>query len=90
MHLDADYLYAVLSNSPPGYREFQNYLGSSFWIGRRQQMNEFLTLTPRSSSNEPLEQVIELVDLDAYSLGHRVPIFLRIPPGHAQRIFPRF
>jgi len=90
MRVDRKYLFWVLRNSPPGYREFQHYLGANFWTGRRRSMNEYLAGSPNPRSTHPLEQVIELVAQDAYSAGHRIPIYLRIPPGRVQRIFPRF
>jgi hypothetical protein len=90
MRVSKSYLKAILLAQPGGYRDFLPFVGNDFWIGRRTQMNQFLSLQLHPRPELPIENMIELVGQDAYSEGHRVPIYLRIPPGHVQRIFPRF
>lgn len=90
MRVNKDYLSLILKRQLDGYRQFDQYKGGRFWEGLRLQMNEFYYCTPRPRHQIPIETTLELVPQDAYAAGHRVPIYLRVPPAAPQRIYPRF
>lgn len=89
VRLHKDYLYASLEAQPPCYQLFNQYLGANFWKGRRLLTNQIKEGMIRPSYENPLENVIELLQPWHYSHGYQVPLWLHIPPRQPIRIFVR-
>ena len=85
--MDKDYLYRILRSQPFSYGEFYRFVGPKFWSGRRRLMNQVKEGSPSVHVEEPIEQVMELLEPWAYSRGHKIPIWLHIPPRQPRRIF---
>ncbi|MCL4519237.1 MAG: hypothetical protein M1587_08585 [Thaumarchaeota archaeon] len=85
-HLDSVYLQKTLQRGPPGYRDFDQYLGGNFWKGRRSLMSQALYTNP-SPKLKPVEQVMELLEPRSYTQGHKVPLWLHPAPSRMFRIY---
>lgn len=76
-HIDKQYLKEDLSTQGKGYAQFVNYLGSNFLNGSRRLISQIQTGMPNPSSDEPLEQLMDIYNPMDYAHGHRIPIWLR-------------
>lgn len=85
LHIQENYLFQALKKHPAGYRDFDQYLGKNFRYGRRILMSQIKQKRPHPVE-EPIEQLIELLKLFDYSVGHRIPIWLHTRPSSARRI----
>jgi hypothetical protein len=88
LHVNSEYLYNSLLSEPPGYRDFADYVGTRFWVGRRLLMNQINECSPLPGTDLPIEQVMELLSPWHYANGYRIPLWLHRRPG-VRRIFLR-
>ena len=79
-------LFHILKSSPNGYRDFDQYSGSKFWLGQRKLINQILSCESPARIDLPIEQVFEILNQRVYSSGHRIPIWLHNRKGSISKI----
>jgi hypothetical protein len=87
-HIERDFLREILKKQPRGYSDFTDYTGNLFWRGRRKLMSQIKYASPYAQ-DEPIEQVMELIEPWQYSQGHKVPIWLHRSLQTPFRIYTR-
>jgi hypothetical protein len=89
-HIDKDYLKEELLKQGDGYRDFVAYLDErQFRNGIRRLMSQIQKGILNPSSDEPLEQIMDISNPIDYSHYHSVPVWIhqRAKPIHQTNIF---
>jgi hypothetical protein len=89
-NIDKDYLKQELLKQGHGYRDFVAYLDErKFRNGIRRLISQIQNGILNPSSDEPLEQIMDISNPIDYYYDHRVPIWVhqRAKPVHQTNIF---